>query len=234
MYQTPAMRALLLTAALAAASPVGARADEVAIEAAPPDGVSARAVAAVAGGAAVGFLAHETGHLLVNAAFGNQPTIEGMRLWGAVPFVVIAPHIDCRDDTRACTKGDGSPFGAGPRGKLAIVLAGYQVQHLTDELLLSLSPDLHTRSAPFRKGLLAFNVLTSVVYAAGAFTGLEDEHGDLANASRLSGRDSRVLATCLLVPALLDAYRYLHPEARWAAWASRVAKVGFGGVGIAF
>ena len=30
----------------------------------------------------------------------------------------------------------------------------------------------------------------------------------------------------VLVPALLDAYRYFNPDARWAAWASRGAKMG--------
>ena len=30
----------------------------------------------------------------------------------------------------------------------------------------------------------------------------------------------------ILVPAVLDAFRYYHPDARWAAWGSRAAKVG--------
>ncbi len=30
----------------------------------------------------------------------------------------------------------------------------------------------------------------------------------------------------ILAPAVLDAWRYFRPEAKWAVWASRAAKVG--------
>jgi hypothetical protein len=38
--------------------------------------------------------------------------------------------------------------------------------------------------------------------------------------------DERAISLVVLAPAVLDAYRYFHPEARWAAWASRIAKAG--------
>jgi hypothetical protein len=30
----------------------------------------------------------------------------------------------------------------------------------------------------------------------------------------------------ILVPAVLDAWRYLHPDATWATWVSRAVKIG--------
>jgi hypothetical protein len=30
----------------------------------------------------------------------------------------------------------------------------------------------------------------------------------------------------ILVPAILDAVRFYHPDAEWAVWGSRAAKVG--------
>jgi hypothetical protein len=39
------------------------------------------------------------------------------------------------------------------------------------------------------------------------------------------GVDERVIGAVVLAPALLDAYRYFRPDARWAKWGSRSAKV---------
>jgi hypothetical protein len=38
--------------------------------------------------------------------------------------------------------------------------------------------------------------------------------------------DERWIGVMLLAPAVLDAWRYFHPNAKWAAWTSRGAKVG--------
>jgi hypothetical protein len=38
--------------------------------------------------------------------------------------------------------------------------------------------------------------------------------------------DERLIGALILAPALLDAWRYFHPDARWAAWTSRGVKVG--------
>jgi hypothetical protein len=40
------------------------------------------------------------------------------------------------------------------------------------------------------------------------------------------GVDERAIGALVLAPALLDAYRYFRPDARWAKWGSRSAKVG--------
>ena len=38
--------------------------------------------------------------------------------------------------------------------------------------------------------------------------------------------DERWIGALLLAPAVLDAWRYFHPESKWAAWSSRGVKIG--------
>jgi hypothetical protein len=45
----------------------------------------------------------------------------------------------------------------------------------------------------------------------------------MAVSSRL---DERWIGALVLAPALLDAWRYYHPGAKWAAWSSRGVKIG--------
>jgi hypothetical protein len=76
------------------------------------------------------------------------------------------------------------------------------------------------------KGVFAFNVLASAAYAGAAFarTGpVERDTRGMADALRWK---ERYVGLLILLPAVLDAVRYYHPEARWAAWGSRAAKVG--------
>ena len=77
------------------------------------------------------------------------------------------------------------------------------------------------------KGVLAFNVATSAAYAGAAFARTGPHERDtrgIADAARI---DERWVGAMMLAPAVLDAWRYLHPEARWAAWTSRGLKAGF-------
>lgn len=181
------------------------------------------------GGVVTAFLAHELGHISANLMLGNKPRFEGLLVWGFAPFFAVSPDIDCVGDH--CTKRDGSAFSAGRRGKYFIVTNGFHVQHITDELILSLEPELRFREAPFRKGMLLFNVFLSCFYAAGAWTGLEDPHGDLGGAARLAGFDEVALSFALLAPAALDTYRYFRPSSvKWAPWVSRGAKAAFLGL----
>jgi hypothetical protein len=184
-----------------------------------------------AAGAVSGFLLHESGHLLANLLLGNVPNVHGTRVWGALPFFVIRPRIDCTGDH--CTKHNGHEFGPGQNGAFFIVTAGFHAQHATDEILLTRTPNLRQRDAPFQKGLLAFNVFLSVFYAAGTFTGLEDPYGDLGGAARRSGMHEAWLAT-VLAPAALDTYRYFVPCTRWAPWVSRASKASLFGLTFAF
>lgn len=184
-------------------------------------------------GFVTGFLSHEAGHLAANLALGNVPRLEGFLVWGFVPFFSIAPGIRCEGE--ACVTRDGSRFAAGRRGKYFIVSAGFHVQHLTDELLLSLDPELRFRDSPLQKGLLLFNVFLSTMYVVGEWTGLSDPHGDLGGMRQMSGYDGRLLSLSLLAPAVLDAYRFFYPgSAGWSAWAARGAKAAFLGLNFTF
>jgi hypothetical protein len=175
-----------------------------------------------AAGALTGFLAHEGGHLFANLVQGNVPAFQGIWGFGFIPFFTIAPRIYCEDDR--CEKHDGSEFRPGVPGKFVITSAGYNVQHLTNEILLSRDPYLRYRVAPFKKGLLAFNILLSVGYATAAITRIENPQGDLSTSAHLIGIAPEVYASMLLIPALLDTYRYLRPGSKWTPWLSRAGK----------
>ncbi len=184
----------------------------------------------VAGGLAA-FLGHESGHLIANYSMGNSPHFKRIWVAGFIPFLDIEPGIAC--NAERCFKRNGQVFEAGRRGKFEIVSAGFHVQHVTDEILLRLRPNLRHESAPFLKGVLAFNTLVSVMYAVGAWTQLEPEDaGDIAGQARLSGIPRPLLAGALLLPAALDLYRYYRPSSWWAPWAALAAKAGY--VGLVF
>ncbi len=184
-------------------------------------------------GFATGFLAHEAGHVVVNLMLGNVPEFQGFLVWGFLPFFAIAPNIDCEGGV--CTKQNGQEFGAGPRGKYAIVSAGYNVQHITDEIILTRSPGLIHEVAPYRKGILLFNVFLSCMYSVGVWTGLQDPHGDLAGMGRASGYSEVGLSMALMLPAILDTYRFFKPShSRWSAWLSRGSKLAFVGITVTF
>jgi hypothetical protein len=205
------------------------------IEAPPPVGTltdvhDVPTLAIYLGGGLVGFLAHESGHVVMNLAYGNVPQFQHITTFGFIPFVAINPRLSCHGDV--CTKHDGTPLSGGESGKYNIVTAGYDVQHITTEVLLTLEPDLRWRRAPFRKGVFAFDILLSVGYALSNITGTESSFGDSANAVAASGLPRAVFDAVLVAPAALDAYRFFHPEAKWAPWVSRGAKLGM--VGISF
>src|SRR5262249_52756947 len=119
-----------------------------------------------AAGALTALLLHESGHLAANLALGNVPRIRGTMVWGFVPFFVISPALRCNDDY--CLKRDGHKLSGGPNGAYFIAMAGFTVQNITNELLLTGDANLARSYAPFRKGILGFNILLSTTYAIGA------------------------------------------------------------------
>ena len=160
------------------------------------------------GGAAIGLATHEAGHLFFNVVFDAQPGIGKVNFHG-LPFFAI-------------THRNGLP----PRQEFVISSAGFWVQHAETEWLLTRRPGLRREQAPWAKGVFAFDVLASVAYSGAAFarTGpVERDTRGMAESARI---DERWIGAMLLAPAVLDAYRYFHPDARWAAWASRGVKVG--------
>lgn len=159
-------------------------------------------------GAAIGLGAHEAGHVLADLAFGEKPGLQKVDFHG-IPFFAI-------------THRAGQP----PHREFTISSAGFWMQHAENEWLLGRRPDLRRERAPLAKGVFAFNVLASVGYAGAAFakTGpIERDTRGMAASSRI---DERWIGALVLAPAVLDAWRYYHPDARWAAWASRGVKVG--------
>ncbi len=208
MGATPAWRcwavACLLIAAVAA-RPAAAQAPDPDDRAQPNGQRAVNTVKFLAGGGAA-FLMHEGGHLLFDVAFDAHATIKAVH-FGPLPFFAVTP------------RGDLSP-----RREFAIAAAGFWVQEGTSEWLLTRRPSLRREHAPFAKGALAFNVLTSIGYAAVGFAKAGPPERDTRGMATALDIDERAIAAVVLAPALLDAYRYLDPEVRWSAWASRAAK----------
>lgn len=155
-----------------------------------------------------GLAAHEAGHVSFDLLFDADPRLKRVDFHG-IPFFAIA-H---RPDLTA-------------KRELAVSSAGFWVQHAGSEWILTKNPRLRERRAPVAKGILAFNIATSAAYAAAAFarTGpAERDTRGIASASRI---DERWVGAMVLAPATLDAWRYFHPEAKWAAWTSRGLKAG--------
>jgi hypothetical protein len=159
-------------------------------------------------GGALGLLMHESGHLVFDAVFDASPRVEGIR-FGPVPFFAITHRAD-----------------VSPRREFTISSAGFWMQDLSSEWLLTTRPTLRDAHAPFAKGVLAFNVLNSAGYAVVAFARAGPFERDTRGMASSIGADERAIGALVLAPAVLDAIRYFKPEARWAKWASRAVKAG--------
>jgi hypothetical protein len=159
------------------------------------------------GGAAVALLAHEGGHLAFNIAFDADPHLKRVDFHG-IPFFALTHRKELS-----------------PRRETIVSSAGFWVQHATNEWLLTKRPQLKEERAPFAKGVVAFNILTSMAYAGAAFakTGpFERDTRAIADAARV---DERWVGAMVLAPAVLDSWRYFQPQSRVAVWLSRGAKV---------
>lgn len=161
------------------------------------------------GGAAVGLGAHEAGHLLFGAILDADPSIKGVDFAG-VPFFALTHRPDLS-----------------PRREFTVSAAGFWMQHATSELVLTRHPRLRDERAPFKKGVLAFNVLTSVGYSVAAAAKAGPYERDTRAISDSLQISERWVGVMVLAPAVLDAYRYFKPDSRWATWSSRAMKVGW-------
>jgi len=159
-------------------------------------------------GAAIGLGAHESGHVIANLAFGEKPGLRKVDFHG-IPFFAI-------------THRSGLPA----RQEFVISSAGFWMQHAENEWFLTRRPTLKSESAPLTKGVFAFNVLASVGYAGAAFAKTGPVERDTRGMAASSRIDERWIGALVLAPALLDAWRYYHPDAKWAAWTSRGVKIG--------
>jgi hypothetical protein len=173
---------------------------------APAQAQQTGAVAQFFAGAALGLGLHESGHLVFDGAFGAHPGVRKVSA-GFIPFFAITHE------------------PVTPLKEFTISSAGFWVQHAGSEYLLSRRPNLREEHGPVAKGLLAFNVLTSVMYAGAAFV----QHGPLERDTRGMAISADIpepwIGVSILAPALLDGARYYRPRSRALQWTSRAAKV---------
>ena len=149
-------------------------------------------------GGIAGLGLHEGGHLVANWAFEEKVKIKKVDYKG-IPFFALSHAPDLS-----------------PRREYVVSSAGFWAQYLYSEQILTHHPDLKNEQSPFRKGMLAFHVVTSLVYSGAAFgkTGpVERDTRGMATSRRV---DERWIGAIVLAPALLDMYRYFNPDARWA------------------
>lgn len=185
------------------AEPAAARQEE------PRPGVNrTAAVGGFLAGAMVGLVAHEGGHLLFDGIFAADPGLRRVEFHG-IPFFAI-------------THEPGLP----PRQEFTISSAGFWVQHASSEWILTRHRYLRAEHSPFRKGVLAFNIGASAAYSVAAFARTGPPERDtrgMADAARIG---EPWIGALILAPAILDAFRYLDPDAAWPVWLSRAVKVG--------
>ena len=88
-------------------------------------------------GAALGLGLHESGHIVLDEAFGAHPGVRKVSA-GFIPFFAITHE------------------PVSPLKEFTISSAGFWVQHAGSEILLMRRPNLRDEHAAFVKGLLAF------------------------------------------------------------------------------
>jgi hypothetical protein len=158
-------------------------------------------------GAGTAFAAHEGGHLVFDAIFDAHPGVKNVSFKG-IPFFAITHD-----------------SGLSDRKEYVIDTAGFWVQEGTNEWLLYRHSDLRHEHQPYVKGVFAFNVLASVAYAGAAFARTGPPERDTRGMADALHWKEPAVGLLVLLPAVLDAVRYYHPNAQWAVWGSRTAKL---------
>jgi hypothetical protein len=161
------------------------------------------------GGALLGLVIHESGHFSAAYALNADPSVHGVS-GGGVSFFAVRY---------------GRPLS--PHDAYVVSTAGFLFQFASSEWVLAKHPDLWNEDAPIAKGVFAFHVVTSFVYAYGALLDTGPTARDTIGMASHLGISERWVGVAILVPALLDLYRSVHPEADWATYTSRSIKVGF-------
>jgi hypothetical protein len=159
-------------------------------------------------GGLAGLALHESGHLVADWAFEEKVVVKGVG-WKGVPFFAISHANDLS-----------------PRREFTVSSAGFWSQWLYSEQILTHHPNLRHEPSPFRKGVLTFHVVTLMIYSGAAFAKAGPVERDTRGMAQSIHINERWLGPLLLAPALLDTYRFFHPDARWAAWTSRGVKMG--------
>lgn len=166
-----------------------------------------RTLTFLAGGVS-GLTVHESGHVAAGVLFGANPGTRAIRYAG-IPFFAVTHDPVSR-----------------PR-EFVISSAGFWVHHAGSEWILTARPRLIDESAPFLKGMLAFNIGTSLMYSGAAIFRAGPPERDprgMADSLGRKGWPEPVIGILILGPAVLDAYRFVKPGHAWAAWTSRGLK----------
>ena len=159
------------------------------------------------GGAAVGLGLHESAHVVADVASGVAPGWKKVT-FGPLPFFAITHD------------------AVSPGREFVISSAGFWMQHAINEHVFAVHPKLRDEHAPVLKGILAFNILTSMAYSGAAFAGTGPAERDTRGIAVSAGVDEPVIGAVILVPAILDTARYFGKDSRWIVWGSRAVKIG--------
>ena len=101
-------------------------------------------------GGAAGLGLHEGGHLLADWAFEEKVVVKRVDYKG-IPFFALTHAHDLS-----------------PKREFVVSSAGFWSQFLYSEQILTHHPNLKNERSPFRKGMLTFHVVTSVIYSGAA------------------------------------------------------------------
>jgi hypothetical protein len=170
-------------------------------------GQTLEAATKLIGGAAVGLGLHESAHVVADVSSGVAPGLKKVT-FGPIPFFAITHD------------------AVSPGREFVISSAGFWMQHAVNEYLFAKHPRLHGERAPVLKGILVFNLLTSVAYSSAAFARTGPNERDTRGMALSAGVDEPVIGAVILVPAILDTARYFGKDSRWIVWGSRVVKIG--------
>jgi hypothetical protein len=205
-------RLVLLTLLVVALSGTTAAAQSTADPVVQPAATHEKRIASVLpflAGGAIGLATHEAGHVFFDVLFEAKPGLRKVDFHG-IPFFAITHRNDLS-----------------PRREFTISsAAGFWVQHGESEWLLTRRSRLRHEHAPVAKGILAFDILSSVAYSGAAFARTGPEERDTRGMATSARVDERWIGALILAPAILDTVRYFNPGAKWATWASRGVKVG--------
>jgi hypothetical protein len=201
--------AAVVVLAVSLALPTAVQAQEP--EPADPASSSSHAAADIVtflAGAAAAFAIHEGGHLAFDTIFDARPRLQSVH-FGPVPFFAITPS---------------RPLS--PRKLFVVASAGLWTQEISSEWLLPKHRDLRHEHAPFAKGMLVFDVLTSIGYGAVALAEAGPVQRDTRGIAEGAGVSERAIGAMVIAPAVLEAYRYFRPDSQWAKWAMRAVEAG--------
>jgi hypothetical protein len=120
----------------------------------------------------------------------------------------------------------GWRYGESRHHAIVLTSAGFWAQYATSEMVLGRHSRLRSERSPVRKGVLTFHLVTSAGYSVLAAARRGPPGRDTAELAQALRIDERWLSALVLMPALFDGIRYLHPDAQWARWLSRGVKLG--------